>query len=149
MAVNGNTKATDRQIKKALIDTGGMPTQAAKLLNIDYSTIWLRIRANPELKAIQKSQRSKTFLELQQLTTFVAKTGHIQKSVLDEEGKLTGETELVKVSENLQMDSAFRLMGMFKADEDISDEVNVNITGSISPEKWLSSMIDKPQKNNE
>lgn len=143
MATNGNIKATDKQIKKALIDAGGMPTQAAKILNIEYVTIYLRIRANPELMAIQKSQRSKTFQDLQQITVLVAKSGHIQKSVLDENGKLTNETELVKVSENLQLDAAFRLMGMFKGDEDIAEEVNVNIKGSVSPEKWITAMLDK------
>lgn len=140
---------TDEQIEEALINSSGQPAIAAKILNISYVQVYRRIRANKNLLDIQKAQRSKTFVELSQLTSFAIKTGFIQRSVLDEDGKITNDTQLEEIDPRTRMDAAFKLMGMFKGDEDIADNVNVNLTGSISPEKWLESIIDKPSEPSE
>ena len=130
---------TNEELKKALIKTGGKPVKAAEMLGVEYFTVWTRIRNNPELLEVQKSARAKKFNEYTDILDLVAKTGYIQRSVIDENGKVTAKVELVPVDERTRIDTVNRLATMYKADEGIADEVNVNINGkgSINVAKWL------------
>ena len=145
----GVLKFTDEELKEALIRANGKPVKAAELLDADYTTVYVRVRANPELQAVQKAARAKTFNECNDMLIFLGKTGFIQRSVIGEDGKVTAKVELVPVDERTRIDTLHRLANTFKADDGIVDEVNVNAnvtaTGSISIDKWLerNSEADK------
>lgn len=137
---------TDEQLKQALIKANGKPVEAAKILGVEYITVYVRVRANPELQAVQKASRARKFNEYTDILDFLAKTGHIQRSVVGDDGKVTSQIELVPVDERTRIDTIHRLANTFKADDGIVDEVkveaNVTASGSISIDKWL-------EKNNE
>lgn len=134
----GSEKITDKQIEQALIEASGHPTHAAKALNVSYPALFKRIRRNPDLANIQKATRSKTFIELTHLTEFAIKTGYMRKHVLDHNGNMTNETILVEIDDRTRMDAAFKMMAMFKGDEDIVDTIKVVGNGTVDIDKWLS-----------
>lgn len=144
-------KIAIEDIRTALEATNGQPVAAAKRLNVDYSSLWRRIRSEPELMEIQKAARSRAFQELENITTFAARTGYMQKTILDADGKLTNQIELVPIDERTRVDLAFRLMNLFKADAGIVDEVSINasITASlvsVPVSKWIEANTDPAEE---
>ncbi len=133
---------TSDQVKEALTTTNGQPVAAAKLLSVDYTTLYRFIRLHPELLIFQQSARAKTFNELESIVSFAVKSGYVQRSILDQNGNIIGEVELVPIDERTRIDSAFKMMNLYKNDAGIVDEVNVNAAigtiGSIPVLKWLN-----------
>lgn len=118
-------KLKRKAVKDALLKSGGMPTVAAKLLGVAYPSLFLFIKKHPDLKDIQESARAKLHEELESLTTFAVKTGYIQKSKLDEDGKPTSETEFEEVDVRTRLSSASQLMGMYRASVGIKEEIDI------------------------
>lgn len=123
-----NTKLSKLKVKKALEKANGMPTQAAKLLNVDYSTVWRFMKDNPELQEVRDSARAKLHEDLENLSTFAIKSGYIQKAVLGEDGKPTGETTFEEVDVHHRLDQAKFLMGIYKGSVGIVDESKIDHT---------------------
>jgi hypothetical protein len=129
---------TDKEIEDALLAANGQPTVAAKALGIGYPSLFKRIRKNPDLGVIQKASRSRVFIELSHMTEFAVKTGFMQKRVLDDNGNMTDKVVLVELDERTRMDAAFKIMAMFKGDEDIVDKIELDVKGSVPVDAWLN-----------
>lgn len=123
-----NTKLTKLKVKKALEKANGMPTHAAKLLNVDYSTVWRFIRDNPELQDVRESARAKLHEELENLSVFAIKSGYIQKAVIGDDGKPTGETTLEEVDVHHRLDQTKFLMSIYKGSAGIVDKSEIDHT---------------------
>ena len=123
-----NTKISKLQVRKALEKDNGMPTHAAKILNVDYSTVWRIIKDNPDLQDIRNSARAKLHEDLESLSTFAVKSGYMQKAVLGADGKPTGETTFEEVDVHHRLDQAKFLMGIYKGSVGIVDESKIDHT---------------------
>lgn len=121
-----NTKLSKLQVRKALEKANGMPTHAAKLLNVTYSAVWKIIKDNPELQEVRESARAKLHEELENLSTFAVKTGYIQKVVLDENGNPTKDTTYEEVDVHHRLDQAKFLMGIYKGSVGIIDKSEID-----------------------
>jgi|SRR5690606_37677010 len=137
-------KLSVRKVKNALIKSGGMPTHAAKLLKVDYSSVWEFMKKHPELNEVRDSARSKLHEDLESLTTFAIRTGYIQKSVLDENGKPTSETVFEEVDARTRLQYAVEIMRQYKGSVGIKDQVDVTTDGKeIKPGKI--TVIELPE----
>lgn len=120
---------TKTKVKNALEKAGGMPVQASRLLKVDYSTLYRFMKKHPELEEIRESARSKLHEDLESLTTFAVKTGFIQKSALDENGKPTSETIYEEVDVRTRLQHANLLMNQYKGSVGIKEEIDVTTKG--------------------
>lgn len=147
--MNDNQKYSDEELKEALIKTNGQPTKAAEALGVTYISVYGRIRRNPELKDIQKSARQKTFQDLSNLQVSAVLAGIIKSPTLDDDGNIVRDDEgkIVYsdfvVSPTTRLEFASRLMGIFKSDEGIKDEVDVNLKSSFDASSLSDSALDE------
>lgn len=155
----GNEKYTDAELKEALIRTNGQPTKAAEALGVTYQSVYGRIRSNPELLDVQKSARQKTFQDLSNFQVGAVLAGIVKSPELDEDGNVKRDedgkivyTDSV-VGVNARMEYASRLMTLFKSDEGIKEETDVNIKTALDTSKLSDSALDEIiealKKNNE
>ena len=155
----GNEKYTDAELKEALIRTNGQPTKAAEALGVTYQSVYGRIRSNPELLEVQKSARQKTFQDLSNFQVGAVLAGIVKSPELDEDGNVKRDEEgkIVYtdsvVGVNARMEYASRLMTLFKSDEGIKEETDVNIKTALDTSKLSDSALDEIiealKKNNE
>ena len=155
----GNEKYTDAELKEALIRTNGQPTKAAEALGVTYQSVYGRIRSNPELLDVQKSARQKTFQDLSNFQVGAVLAGIVKSPELDEDGNVKRDEEgkIVYtdsvVGVNARMEYASRLMTLFKSDEGIKEETDVNIKTALDTSKLSDSALDEIiealKKNNE
>lgn len=142
-------KYTDEELKEALIKSNGQPTVAAKMLDVTYISVYGRIRKNPELLDIQKSARQKTFQDLHNFQIGAVLAGTMKSPefdedgniVVDENGKVVYYDAVVGV--NARMEYASRLMTLFKSDEGIKEETDVNIKTALDTSKLSDSALDE------
>lgn len=155
----GNEKYTDAELKEALIRTNGQPTKAAEALGVTYQSVYGRIRSNPELLEVQKSARQKTFQDLSNFQVGAVLAGIVKSPEFDEDGNVKRDedgkivyTDSV-VGVNARMEYASRLMTLFKSDEGIKEETDVNIKTALDTSKLSDSALDEIiealKKNNE
>ena len=155
----GNEKYTDAELKEALIRTNGQPTKAAEALGVTYQSVYGRIRSNPELLDVQKSARQKTFQDLSNFQVGAVLAGIVKSPEFDEDGNVKRDedgkivyTDSV-VGVNARMEYASRLMTLFKSDEGIKEETDVNIKTALDTSKLSDSALDEIiealKKNNE
>lgn len=155
----GNEKYTDAELKEALIRTNGQPTKAAEALGVTYQSVYGRIRSNPELLDVQKSARQKTFQDLSNFQVGAVLAGIVKSPEFDEDGNVKRDEEgkiIYKdsaVGVNARMEYASRLMTLFKSDEGIKEETDVNIKTALDTSKLSDSALDEIiealKKNNE
>lgn len=155
----GNEKYTDAELKEALIRTNGQPTKAAEALGVTYQSVYGRIRSNPELLDVQKSARQKTFQDLSNFQVGAVLAGIVKSPELDEDGNVKRDKDgkiIYKdsaVGVNARMEYASRLMTLFKSDEGIKEETDVNIKTALDTSKLSDSALDEIiealKKNNE
>lgn len=155
----GNEKYTDAELKEALIRTNGQPTKAAEALGVTYQSVYGRIRSNPELLEVQKSARQKTFQDLSNFQVGAVLAGIVKSPEFDEDGNVKRDEDgkiVYKdsaVGVNARMEYASRLMTLFKSDEGIKEETDVNIKTSLDTSKLSDSALDEIiealKKNNE
>lgn len=142
-------KYSDEELKEALIKSNGQPTVAAKMLNVSYISVYGRIRKNPELLDIQKSARQKTFQDLHNFQIGAVLAGTMKSPEFDEEGniKVDENGKVVyydaAVGVNARMEYASRLMTLFKSDEGIKEETDVNIKTALDTSKLSDSALDE------
>ena len=155
----GNEKYTDAELKEALIRTNGQPTKAAEALGVTYQSVYGRIRSNPELLEVQKSARQKTFQDLSNFQVGAVLAGIVKSPEFDEDGNVKRDEDgkIVytdsAVGVNARMEYASRLMTLFKSDEAIKEETDVNIKTALDTSKLSDSALDEIiealKKNNE
>jgi len=139
---------TDEELKHALIQTSGQPTKAADVLGVTYISVYGRIRKNPELLDIQKSARQKTFQDISNFQVAAVLAGIIKTpdtyedgSVRrDENGKVEYRDAIVGI--NARLEYASRLMTLFKSDEGIKDETDVNIKTAVDTSKLSDDTLN-------
>ena len=145
----GNEKYTDAELKEALIRTNGQPTKAAEALGVTYQSVYGRIRSNPELLDVQKSARQKTFQDLHNFQIGAVLAGTMKSLEFDEDGniKVDDNGKVVyydaAVGVNARMEYASRLMTLFKSDEGIKEETDVNIKTALDTSKLSDSALDE------
>ena len=122
------TKVSISKVKKALEKSGGMPTYAAKSLGITYTRLYQIVKENPELELIKNSARAKLHEEMEGLSTFAIKSGYIQKAVIGDDGKPTGETTLEEVDVKKRLDMVKFLMSIYKGSAGIVDKSEIDHT---------------------
>ena len=122
-------RLTKSKTKKALEQANGMPTHAAKLLGVSYQAVYEYLKDNPELEEIKECARAKLHEEMESLTTFAIKTGYIQKSVLDKNGKPTSETIYEEVDVRTRLNLAMNLMNQYKGAVGIKEEIDITSKG--------------------
>ncbi|KPE51253.1 hypothetical protein [Chryseobacterium indologenes] len=139
---------TDEELKEALIKSNGQPTVAAKMLEVTYISVYGRIRKNPELLDIQKSARQKTFQDLHNFQIGAVLGGTMKTPEFDEEGSIKKDEDGkivyydAAVGVNTRMEYASRLMTLFKSDEGIKDETDINIKSAIDPSKLSDDTLN-------
>ena len=145
----GNEKYTDAELKEALIRTNGQPTKAAEALGVTYQSVYGRIRSNPELLDVQKSARQKTFQDLSNFQVGAVLAGIVKSPEFDEDGNVKRDEngKIVytdsAVGVNARMEYASRLMTLFKSDEGIKEESDINIKTALDTSKLSDSALDE------
>ena len=140
---------SDEELKEALIKSNGQPTVAAKMLDVTYISVYGRIRKNPELLDIQKSARQKTFQDLHNFQIGAVLAGTMKSPEFDEDGniKVDDNGKVVyydaAVGVNARMEYASRLMTLFKSDEGIKEETDVNIKTALDTSKLSDSALNE------
>lgn len=152
-------KYSDEELKEALIKSNGQPTVAAKMLDVSYISVYGRIRKNPELLDVQKSARQKTFQDLHNFQIGAVLAGTMKSPEFDEDGniKVDDNGKVVyydaAVGVNTRMEYASRLMTLFKSDEGIKEESDINIKTALDTSKLSDLALDEIaaalKKNNE
>ncbi|WP_223559609.1 hypothetical protein [Chryseobacterium lathyri] len=139
---------TDEELKDALIKTSGQPTKAADMLGVTYISVYGRIRKNPELLDIQKSARQKTFQDISNFQVAAVLAGIVKSPEFDDEGSIkkdeNGKVVYMDavVGVNARMEYASRLMTLFKSDEGIKDETDVNIKTAVDTSKLSDDTLN-------
>ena len=145
----GNEKYTDAELKEALIRTNGQPTKAAEALGVTYQSVYGRIRSNPELLDVQKSARQKTFQDLSNFQVGAVLAGIVKSPEFDEDGNVKRDEDgkIIytdsAVGVNARMEYASRLMTLFKSDEGIKEETDINIKTALDTSKLSDSALDE------
>ncbi len=129
---------SDEEILDALKQANGKPTLAARKLGVTYHAVYLRIKSSKELQEVQKSCRPRVFHDMMVIAEEAVRTGYMKKIVLDGAGNPTNVAELVPVDEKTRLEGAFRLMQMFKVDEELVDKMEVNLKSSVDISSWLN-----------
>lgn len=131
-----NEKYTDEELKQALIKANGQPTKAAEILGVTYTSVYGRIRKNPELEMVQKAYRARTFNDVSNLVSAIAIIGVIREPLTDEEGTvIPNQFREVPVDYKTRMTAMQTVLSTFKTDDGIKEEVSVQ--GSIDIASWL------------
>lgn len=144
----GNEKYTDEELREALIATNGQPTKAAEALEVTYQSVYGRIRRNSDLLDIQKSARQKTFQDISNFQVAAVLAGIVKSPEFDDEGyvKRDENGKIVymdaAVGVNARMEYASRLMTLFKSDEGIKDETDVNIKTAVDTSKLSDDTLN-------
>jgi hypothetical protein len=139
---------SDEELKDALIKTSGQPTKAAEVLGVTYISVYGRIRKNPELLDIQKSARQKTFQDISNFQIAAVLAGIVKSPEFDDEGSIkrdeNGKVVYMDavVGVNTRMEYASRLMTLFKSDEGIKDETDVNIKTNVDTSKLSDDTLN-------
>lgn len=139
---------TDEELREALIKSNGQPTVAAKMLDVTYISVYGRIRKNPELLDVQKSARQKTFQDLHNFQIGAVLGGTMKAPEFDEEGSVKKDEDGkimyydAVVGVNARMEYASRLMTLFKSDEGIKDETDVNIKTVVDTSKLSDDTLN-------
>lgn len=136
---------TIRKVKNALEDASGMPTQAAKKLSVSYQALWLFMKKHPELKEYQESARAKLHEENENMIVFAIKTGYIQKSVIDKDGKPTSEVIYEEVDYRTRLSQANFLMNQYKGSVGIKNEIDLTTGGEKIQSKQIT-VIELPEQ---
>lgn len=150
---------SDEQIEELLIKHNGQPTKVAADLEVSYVQVWRRIRANPKLYEVQQSNRQKTFQDISNFQVAAVLAGIIKSPELDDEGDIKRDSEGrvvytdAVVGVNARMEYASRLMTLFKSDEGIKEESDLNIKTDLDTSKLSDSALEEIaaalKKNNE
>lgn len=142
-----NQKFTDEELKEALIEANGRPTKAAELLGVAYPTVYLRIRSNHDIKAVQLSYRSRMHQTLSDIAERVALLGVIREPRLDDDGDiLTDEKgEIVyrdrRVDYGTRINTIMKLADNYKGADGIIDEIKISTDGDgVDIGDWLSKV---------
>ena len=144
----GNEKYTDAELKEALIKSNGQPTVAAKMLGVSYISVYGRIRKNKDLLDVQKSARQKTFQDLHNFQIGAVLAGTMKSPEFEEDGSIKKDSEGkiiyydAAVGVNTRMEYASRLMTLFKSDEGIKDEIDMNLKSAIDTTKLSDDTLD-------
>lgn len=144
----GNEKYTDAELKEALIKSNGQPTVAAKMLGVSYISVYGRIRKNKDLLEVQKSARQKTFQDLHNFQIGAVLAGTMKSPEFEEDGSIKKDSEGkiiyydAAVGVNTRMEYASRLMTLFKSDEGIKDEIDMNLKSAIDTTKLSDDTLD-------
>lgn len=149
-----NEKFTDKELEEALMLANGQPTKAAVLLDVAYPTVYMRIKANPKLKAVQSSYRARTHQDATNLAVQIAFMGTIKEPKVDKETKelirgADGKPEMidVKVDYGTRIGVITRLMEMYKGEDGVVENLNLLMGGeSIKVEDWIKKMDE--ERNN-
>lgn len=123
------SKLSKKKVIEALEKNSGMPTQAAKQLGVTYQGLWNYIQRNPELKQVQDLEREKAFYDAEQFLTFAYKTGYIQTSELDQNGRPTKEVLFESVDYRTRIETAKAIMSQHKGAVGIKEEIDVTSKG--------------------
>ena len=139
-----NEKFTDKELEEALIEANGRPTKAATLLDVSYPTVYLRIRSNPKLKAVQSAYRARTHQDMADMAVRIAVYGLIKEPKIDDEGEIVyddnGKVVMTekKVDYGTRSNVILRLMDTYKFDDGVVEALNILTNGEdLSTEEWL------------
>lgn len=139
---------SDEQLEEALLKTNGQPSKAADLLGVSYHSVYKRIRRNPDLLDFQKSTRQKTFQDISNFQVAAVLAGIVKSPEFDDEGSIkrdeNGKVVYMDavVGVNARMEYASRLMTLFKSDEGIKEETDVNIKTAIDTSKLSDDTLN-------
>ena len=139
---------SDEQLEEALIKTNGQPSKAADLLSVSYQSVYKRIRRNPELLDFQRSTRQKTFQDISNFQVAAVLAGIVKTPEVyedgsvrrDENGKVEYRDAIVGINARLEYGS--RLMTLFKSDEGIKEEADVNIKTAVDTSKLSDDTLN-------
>ena len=138
-------KVTDEEIAEALRLCQGQPTKAAEMLEVDYVTIWMRCKKNPELEEVKIAYRAKTFQAVTNLTAVAVIAGVMKEPVTDDEGVVIRDENNqivyreVKVPTSLRLNHGNLLANMYKGDDGIKDQLELSSENDID----LSALDEK------
>lgn len=143
-------KVTDEEIEQALIQANGQPTKCAEILDVDYTTIWRRIRDNPHLEDVKQAYRGRTFQHINSMSSIAVMSGvikqprsHPETGVVerDDEGKVIYDE--IAVSINQRMHHGNLLMNMYKGDEGIKDQLELTTPNQVDMTKLDDDTLQK------
>lgn len=147
-----NEKVSDREIEEALIINEGSPVRASRYLELDYSTVYLRIRKNPKLKAVQASYRARTHQDMVNTALKIAVHGLITEPVVDDDGNvIKGQFKEKKVDYGTRTNVIMKLADMYKGEDGVIDNINIISDGQgVQVSDWLQRMEEaRRDKDNE
>ena len=144
-------KFTDKELEEALMETNGRPTKAAAMLGVDYSTVYLRIRSNPKLKAVQAAYKARTHTDMIDMATRIAVFGLIKEPVIDDDGNVVdGEFKDRRVDYGTRTNVILKLADMYKGEDGTIDNINITSDGSgVSVSEWLRKMEEERRNKTE
>ena len=148
-----NQKFTDKQLEQALINNQGQPTKASAELGVSYPAVYLRIRSNPKLKAVQASYKAQTSQTMVNLAHRIALQGLIKEPQVDDEGNVMfeddGKTPIFrerKVDYGTRTNVILKLAEMFKGEDGTIDNLNITLDGKgVAVGDWLRKMQEERQ----
>lgn len=147
-----NQKASDKDIENALIACEGSPVKASRLLKMDYSSIYLRIRKNPKLKAVQASYRARTHQDMVNTALKIAVHGLITEPEVDDDGQvIKGKFKERKVDYGTRTNVIMKLAEMYKGEDGVIDNINIISDGQgVQVSDWLQRMEEaRRERDNE
>ena len=139
-----NLKFTDTELEEALIEANGRPTKAAALLGVSYPAVFVRVKGNPKLKAVQSAYRARTHQDMADMAVRIAVYGLIKEPQVDDDGKIVydddGKVVMTerKVDYGTRSNVILRLMDTYKFDEGVVEALNILTNGeNVTTEEWL------------
>jgi len=142
-----NEKYTDEELKQALIKANGQPVKASEILGVTYSSVYGRIRKNPELEIVQKAYRARTFNDVSNLVSVIAIMGVIREPLTDENGTvIPNQFREVPVDYKTRMTAMQTVLSTFKTDEGITDKLDLTTAGNPLSSNINIEIIDKREQ---
>jgi|GEM_PF-423369 len=142
-----NEKYTDEELKQALIKANGQPVKASEILGVTYSSVYGRIRKNPELGIVQKAYRARTFNDVSNLVSVIAIMGVIREPITDENGTvIPNQFREVPVDYKTRMTAMQTVLSTFKTDEGITDKLDLTTAGNPLSSNINIEIIDKREQ---
>ena len=142
-----NEKYTDEELKQALIQANGQPVKASEILGVTYSSVYGRIRKNPELGIVQKAYRARTFNDVSNLVSVIAIMGVIREPLTDENGTvIPNQFREVPVDYKTRMTAMQTVLSTFKTDEGITDKLDLTTAGNPLSSNINIEIIDKREQ---
>lgn len=137
-----NRKVSDKEIEEALILCEGSPVKASRYLNMSYPAIYLRMRANPKLKATQASYRARIHQDMTNTALKIAVKGLITEPVVDDDGNvIPGEFRERRVDYGTRTNVIMKLADMYKGEDGVIDNINITSDGEgVNVSDWLQRM---------